>query len=112
MSFSARGVHDSFHRPFPYHAPQDYYQLPPQHHHQPQHHHHHPPPPMGYDEPDFYQSINNRFTSLEAGQEEMRNTLHQQVEWQQQATQRFDEMRQYEQQQQANFEYLFGQMSF
>jgi hypothetical protein len=24
--------------------------------------------------------------SLEAGQEEMRNTLHQQVEWQQQAT--------------------------
>jgi hypothetical protein len=58
MSFSARGVHDSFHRPFPYHAPQDYYQPTPQHHHQsPQHHHqplyhhHHPPPPMGYDEP-------------------------------------------------------------
>jgi hypothetical protein len=25
MSFSTRGVHDSFHGPFPYHAPQDYY---------------------------------------------------------------------------------------
>jgi hypothetical protein len=48
---------------------------------------------MGYDEPGFYQSVDNRLTSLEAGQEEMRNTLHQQVEWQQQATQRFDEIR-------------------
>jgi hypothetical protein len=47
---------------------------------------------MGYDEPSFYQSIDNRLTSLKARQEEMRNTLHQQVEWQQQATQRFEEI--------------------
>jgi hypothetical protein len=67
---------------------------------------------MGYDEPGLYQSIDNPLTSLEAGQEEMRNTLHQQVEWQQQATQRFDEIQQYEQQQQANFEYLFSSISF
>jgi hypothetical protein len=67
---------------------------------------------MGYDEPNFYQSVDNHLTSLEVGQEEMCNTLHQQVKWQQQATQRFDEIRQYEQQQQVNFEYLFSRMSF
>jgi hypothetical protein len=41
---------------------------------------------MSYDEPSFYQSIDNRLTSLEARQEEMRNTLHQQIKWQQQET--------------------------
>jgi hypothetical protein len=66
MSFSTQGIHDKFHRPFLYHAPQDYYQPTPQHHHQPPHHHHHPPPPMGYDEPGFYQNVDNRLTSLEA----------------------------------------------
>jgi hypothetical protein len=35
MSFSARGFHDSYHGPFPFHAPQDQYQQPPQHHYQP-----------------------------------------------------------------------------
>jgi hypothetical protein len=31
---------------------------------------------MGYDEPGFYQNIDNRLTSLEARQEEMSNILH------------------------------------
>jgi hypothetical protein len=112
MSFSVRGIHDSFHGLFPYHAPQDYYHPTPQHHHQPPQHYHHPPPPMGYDKPDFYKNIDNSLMSLEAGQEEIRNTLHQQVEWQQQTTHRFDELQQYERQQQANFEYLFSTMGF
>jgi hypothetical protein len=51
---------------------------------------------MGYDEPGFYQNIDNHLTSLEAGQEEIRNTLHQQVEWQQQTTHRFNELQQHE----------------
>jgi hypothetical protein len=51
---------------------------------------------MGYDEPGFYQNIDNRLTSLEAGHEEICNTLHQQVEWQQQMTHIFDELQQYE----------------
>jgi hypothetical protein len=33
-----------------------------------------------YDEHDFYQNIDNCLMSLEAGQEEIRNTLHQQVD--------------------------------
>jgi hypothetical protein len=45
------------------------------------------------------------------GQQEIRSTLHQQVEWQQQKTQRIKELRQYEQQH-TNFEYLFGKMGF
>jgi hypothetical protein len=47
---------------------------------------------MGYDEPSFYQNVNNRLMSLEAVQEEIRNTLHQQVKWQQQMTHIFDEL--------------------
>jgi hypothetical protein len=67
---------------------------------------------MGYDEAGFYQNIDNRLTSFEVGQEEMRNTLHQQVEWQRQMTHRFDELQQHERQQQVNFEYLFNRMGF
>jgi hypothetical protein len=51
---------------------------------------------MGYDEPGFYQNVDNRLTTLKAGQEEIRNTLHQQVKWQQQMTHIFDELQQYE----------------
>jgi hypothetical protein len=54
---------------------------------------------MAYDEPGFYQNVDTRLTSLEARQEEIRNTLHQQVEWQQQMTHKFDELQQYERQQ-------------
>jgi hypothetical protein len=64
---------------------------------------------MGYDEPGFYQNVDNHLTSLEARQEEMRNILHQ-VEWQQQTTHIFNELQRYERQQQANFEYLFSRM--
>jgi hypothetical protein len=58
------------------------------------------------------QNVANCLTSLEAGQEEICNTLHQQVEWQQEMTHIFDELQQYERQQQANFEYLFSRMGF
>jgi hypothetical protein len=95
MSFFARGFHDSYHGLFPFHAPQDQYQQPPQHHYQPPPYHHHLPP-MGYDEPGFFQEVDDRLTSLETGQQEIHSTLHQ-VEWQQQTTQRINELRQYEQ---------------
>jgi hypothetical protein len=85
MSFSVRGFHDSYHGPFPFHAPQDKYQQLPQHHYQSPPYHHHPPL-TGYDEPDFFQEVDDRLTSLEMGQQEIRSTLHQQVEWQQQTT--------------------------
>jgi hypothetical protein len=66
---------------------------------------------MGYDKPGFFQEVDDRLTSFETGQQEIRSTLHQ-VEWQQQTTQRINELRQYEQQQQTNFEYLFSKMGF
>jgi hypothetical protein len=67
---------------------------------------------MGYDEPDFFQEVDDHLTSLETGQQEIRSTLQQQVEWQQQMNQRINELRQYEEKQQTNFEYLFGKMGF
>jgi hypothetical protein len=67
---------------------------------------------MGYDEPGFFQEVDDHLTSLEMGQQEIHSTLQQQVEWQQQMNQRINELRQYEEKQQTNFEYLFGKMGF
>jgi hypothetical protein len=63
---------------------------------------------MDHDQQDFYGRFDNRPATLEEGQQETRTTLHQQAQWQQQTLQTLEEIQQYDQQQQANFNYLFS----
>jgi hypothetical protein len=41
------------------------------------HHHHHQPPPMGHEQSVDLARINTRLTTIEEGQQKIRNTLHQ-----------------------------------
>jgi hypothetical protein len=64
MSFSAWGFHDQtpgFHDPYMGH--------------------HHQPPPMDQDPPVDLARIDTRLTTIEEGQQEIHNTLHQHAQW-------------------------------
>jgi hypothetical protein len=81
---STWGFHDhtpGFHGPYMGH-----------HHH---HHHHHQPPPMGHEQSVDLACIDTRLTTIEDSQQENRNTLHQQAQWQEHTTQTLADIRQH-----------------
>jgi hypothetical protein len=72
------------------------------------HHHHHHQPPMGHEQPVELASINTKLTTIEEDQQQIRNTLHQHAQWQEHMTQTLPDIRQHQQQERNNWDWLFG----
>jgi hypothetical protein len=90
MSFSAWGFHDhttGFHGPY-------------------MGHHHHPPP-MDHEQLVDLVRIDTRLTTIEEGQQEICNTLHQYAQWQEHITQTLTDIHQHQQQEHNNWNWLF-----
>jgi hypothetical protein len=61
-------------------------------------HHHYHPAPMGHDQPVDLARIDTRLTTIEEGQQEIRNTHHQHAQWQEHTMQNHADIRQHQQQ--------------
>jgi hypothetical protein len=69
---------------------------------------HHHPTPMGYHEQQMeHAHFNTRLTTIEEGQQEIQNTLHQHFQWQEEARQRIAAIQQQQQQENDNWNWLF-----
>ena len=125
MSFSTHGYNEqNTYGPFPYlaphpsqfppppypppFAPQPIYRPPPAYIPPPVYSTPPPAPPPGENLGEIFTGFNTRITHLEIGQEELRHTIQQQGEYQQQAR---EENQRYHEQNQSNWIYFFGNMN-